>query len=87
MELDIDVLIRLGDGIVVLAGGRVVPTYTRFSRILVKCMTFDLCAPYVGGGRSPPLCACTRHVRPSRAVCKVVDVLMLLTEKGLQIGM
>jgi hypothetical protein len=55
MELDIDVLVRLGDGIVVFAGGRVIPTCRILRRVLAICMRMNGCTPYVGGGLSPAL--------------------------------
>jgi hypothetical protein len=55
MKLDIDVLICLGYCIVVFAGGRVVPTYIRLRRVLVKRVSTNGCTPYVGGGRNPAL--------------------------------
>ena len=55
MELDIDVLVRLGDCIVVFADGRVVPTYRRLRRVFGKCVSINGCTPYVGGGLNPAL--------------------------------
>jgi hypothetical protein len=55
MELDIDVLIRLGDCIVVFAGRRVVPTCRRLRGVLGECLSTNGCTPYVGGGLNPAL--------------------------------